>query len=363
MKNIGKRIARLRKKKNITQEQLANAVGVSVPAVSKWENQITAPDISLLSPIARLLDTDINHLLGFHEDISRQEVDNYMKEIRNLCKREGFEKGMEKAFSLVREYPANHYLKLEIASSVTMNAFTVQGDSAEQQLDKYARKAEKLFEEVAYGGDDIPAELREAAIAALSSHYIQSGKLKEAEVLLQRFTRNTFDGSHMLPVVYLMQGELKESRKRAQQNLLYDIQQLMGDIRSLHSVSIREQDYEKALEYARGYSQVGQCICMASFLPSELYLDTFLKMGDLKSALIHFERYIDEILNHHEAYRTSPYFDVISGSVSVWNNDLEQDIKISLYRAVKENPSYQQLLDSEAGKKHFLKLEQSVLGG
>lgn len=50
--NIGNNIAVLRKKKGITQEELANELGVSAQAVSKWENNSSCPDVSLLTKIA-----------------------------------------------------------------------------------------------------------------------------------------------------------------------------------------------------------------------------------------------------------------------------------------------------------------------
>ena len=52
---IGKRIALLRKEKGLTQEELAQHMGVSGQAVSKWENDQTCPDISALPKLARLL--------------------------------------------------------------------------------------------------------------------------------------------------------------------------------------------------------------------------------------------------------------------------------------------------------------------
>ena len=52
---IGGNIAALRKAKGLTQEQLADMLGVSAPAVSKWETGSSYPDISLLCPLARAL--------------------------------------------------------------------------------------------------------------------------------------------------------------------------------------------------------------------------------------------------------------------------------------------------------------------
>ena len=52
---LGKRIAMLRKEKGLTQEQLAEKVGVSAQAVSKWENDVSCPDITLLPLLADIL--------------------------------------------------------------------------------------------------------------------------------------------------------------------------------------------------------------------------------------------------------------------------------------------------------------------
>ncbi|MDQ9825231.1 helix-turn-helix transcriptional regulator, partial [Acinetobacter sp. 163] len=57
-----------------TQEQVANCLGVSTPAVNKWENGNSCPDIELLCPLARLLKTDVNELLGFREDLTRLDI-------------------------------------------------------------------------------------------------------------------------------------------------------------------------------------------------------------------------------------------------------------------------------------------------
>ena len=61
---LGKRIAMLRKEKGLTQEQLAEKVGVSAQAVSKWENDISCPDITLLPLLADLFGVSVDELLG-----------------------------------------------------------------------------------------------------------------------------------------------------------------------------------------------------------------------------------------------------------------------------------------------------------
>ncbi len=62
--SLGRRIAELRKNKGMTQEELAEQMGVSPQAVSKWENDQTCPDITLLPKLAALFGTSVDVLLS-----------------------------------------------------------------------------------------------------------------------------------------------------------------------------------------------------------------------------------------------------------------------------------------------------------
>lgn len=67
---VGKRIARLRKDNGLKQEDLAEMLGVSGQAVSKWENNQTCPDISLLPQLAKILGVTVDELLSGRQEIA-----------------------------------------------------------------------------------------------------------------------------------------------------------------------------------------------------------------------------------------------------------------------------------------------------
>lgn len=61
---FGQRFLRLRKEKGLTQDQIAQRVNISPQAVSKWENDVSSPDISILSDLADILGVSLDTLLG-----------------------------------------------------------------------------------------------------------------------------------------------------------------------------------------------------------------------------------------------------------------------------------------------------------
>ena len=73
-KSIGQKIAEKRKAKGLTQEMLAEAMGVSSQAVSKWENDLSCPDITLLPSLTKKLGMTLDELLIDEDDAPKAEV-------------------------------------------------------------------------------------------------------------------------------------------------------------------------------------------------------------------------------------------------------------------------------------------------
>ena len=65
---------------------------MTTPAVNKWENSNSKPDIELLAPIARLLDISLDTLLSFHEKLSDTEIEEIIRKMDRMFSEEDYEK-------------------------------------------------------------------------------------------------------------------------------------------------------------------------------------------------------------------------------------------------------------------------------
>ena len=85
--NIGNKIRELRKQQGITQEQLAESIGISFQAVSKWENNIALPDITLAPVLASYFGVSMDELFDFNQKVTSdiQLVAKWEKIKKNNC--------------------------------------------------------------------------------------------------------------------------------------------------------------------------------------------------------------------------------------------------------------------------------------
>ena len=127
----GEVIRMYRKNRNLTQEEMASRLGVTAPAVNKWENNVSLPDITLLAPIARLLETTPDTLLCFREELSQEEVNAFVQEVDEKFQKEDYEQAFEK--ELAAGYDVL-YLGFSSGLSGSFNTSCIARDSV---MEKY----------------------------------------------------------------------------------------------------------------------------------------------------------------------------------------------------------------------------------
>lgn len=130
--NFAENLIRLRQSRGITQEALADFVGVTKASVSKWENRLSLPDILLLPVLAAYFDVTVDELLGYEPQLSREQIQCLYHELASDFARMGFDAGMEKSRELVKRYYSCYDFLLQI-SVLFMNHFMLADTETRQR--------------------------------------------------------------------------------------------------------------------------------------------------------------------------------------------------------------------------------------
>lgn len=105
-----------RKARALTQEALANYLGISFQAVSKWERNESYPDITILPEIADFFGVTIDEMLGINRAKKEQELEKYIEEYDNYLN--DAEKQNVLIEKLIKEYPSDFRVKLRYMVSL-----------------------------------------------------------------------------------------------------------------------------------------------------------------------------------------------------------------------------------------------------
>ena len=107
---IGTIIKKYRRERDMTQEQLAEYLRVSVSAVSQWESGKTAPDLSAIPAICNLFGISADELLGIDREHKQEKIDEILENASRYSDR-GYMTEAEKVLEAgLREYPDNYTL-------------------------------------------------------------------------------------------------------------------------------------------------------------------------------------------------------------------------------------------------------------
>ena len=158
---IGSNIKIHRKQRKITQEQLAEVLGVSDQAVSRWENGSTYPDIELLPTIALYFGITLDELMGMEAIKDESDIEDIMNRRKEFRSHGEVVKSYEMLREAVKRYPNNY--KLILALAADLQFANVYND--EIRL-KNLQEAESLMDRVLNECTD-SEQIREAKISKI----------------------------------------------------------------------------------------------------------------------------------------------------------------------------------------------------
>ena len=232
-----------RKELGLTQEQVANFLGVSAPAVNKWEKGATYPDIALLPALARLLKTDLNTLLCFHEELSQKEIALFLNRIAETVHDEGYAAAFAQAMEKVQEYPNNGELLHSLAMVLEGSLMMTELDP--EQKKAYNAKILSLYERAA-GCDDAQCAAR--ANYALAGKLIAGQEYEKAQEKLDALPDyNALDKRRLQADLWLKAGKSEQAAQLLEHKLLQSVQDVQMTLLSLAKIAVEEGDVQNAL--------------------------------------------------------------------------------------------------------------------
>lgn len=248
---INEMIRERRIAKKLTQEQMAGYLGVTAPAVNKWEKGTSYPDITLLPALARLLDTDLNTLLSFQEDLSDREIALFLNELSELSEKEGVEKAFAAAKDKIKQFPNCYSLLLNVALLLDGLVIMSRKTACKEELQDVV---ETLYVRALDSSD---SAIQNQAKAMLISRYMGRKEYERAQELLNSLPEQDFFDKKQIQVNLLIElGKLGEAAKAAEEKLLSATNEIHATLMSLMEIAIKEDRIDDA-EYIANVSKKG----------------------------------------------------------------------------------------------------------
>ncbi len=255
---IGEIIRKFRKEKNMTQEELAKSLGVTAPAVNKWENGNSLPDIMLLAPIARVLGITVDFLLSFKETLTDEEITQLLNELSSRLKQESYAEVFAWARQKLEEYPNCERLILWMIQVLDGQRDMVDVPDAES-YDGYIRDC---YVRVL---DSREEEIKNAAADALFHFYMRKEQYDKAEKYLVYFSKENPERKRKQAMLCSRSGRKEEAYKLYEELLFSGYQGLSMVFQGLYSLAMEGADWAKAHRLVEKLGQLAKLFEMGAY--------------------------------------------------------------------------------------------------
>lgn len=203
--NLGIKIRELRRRDGRTQDALADALGVTAQAVSRWESGGSYPDIEIIPSIANYFHISIDELFGYHDD-REEKIKNILDSATKVLTRQGWticqgslSEDVEECINMLRaaseEFPNEPKILLKLAQALHMWEWNkygtrgctddasgiVEGDIEYNSQNVYWHEARSVYEKVLKSNPS--PEERETAIRQITPLYCRMGEYEKAKAL------------------------------------------------------------------------------------------------------------------------------------------------------------------------------------
>lgn len=362
--NIARTIVTKRREKGMTQEELAEFMGVSKASVSKWETGQSFPDIALLPKLASFFNISIDELMDFRPEMTQEEIRRFHRQTAAEFTCRPFNEVIEKCRRTAQAYYSCFPLLFQIGSLMINHSSLAGSPERSAQI---LEEAAALFHRVRIESRD--ASLAGQALSVEAYCLISLQRPDEALDLLGRSSYPYLLSEPLIASAWQMKGQPEKAAAELQAGIYQNIIGLMNLLSSYLGLCA-QKPYAFAETYRRicGLADIFQLAGLNPGVLLSIYLGCasgFLKLNDTASALDALDRYVRCASGNIFPIRLhgDEYFDLLDewlenrldlGSAPPRDaNAIQHDI----VSAVTENPAFQVLNDEPRFRALVTKLE------
>lgn len=290
--SIGTTIKRLRRERSITQEQLAEYLGISTGAVSQWECDRTAPDITQLPLLANIFDVSADELLEIGEKKKDEIIRVFLDRYDELSNKGDLQSRFDLTKEMYRKYP-NDYRVIEKYISELFNDPNYPNEPLGEEIhkDELIKLCENILENCTI------QRIRYTATSIISVLYINDGHIDKAKAMCEQFPESIYDTVSELYEQMYCRCDGKKYIEYIKKNLRFTTEHLINKIRNFGTFAVQGTEekicaYKKALtlidliydddDYGFAYYHIGHINCLIAKL--------YYTSNDTQNAVFHLEK-------------------------------------------------------------------------
>lgn len=339
---INQIIREKRKELSLTQEQVADYLGVTAPAVNKWEKGTTYPDITLLPALARLLKTDLNTLMSFREDLTEVEINSFMVELEKMMEEQGYEAAFQAAMDKLHEYPACE--KLIYYTIFNLDGALVFYDVPEKE--HYKEIFETYYERMAKSET---AEIREMATAMLISINRNRGNFAKAEELINSLQTCSIDKEKHLAVLYTRQEKYTEAERIWEQMILKRVMEVQTALLHMMEIALKESRDDDAAFYAESYEAAVNQFQLSKWTAYVAKLELAVKKQDEDKCITILQKILPAMKEKWNPSDSPLYRHLGGNDTSAFSKKVEDTLRNDLktggeFSFLRENEEFKRLM-------------------
>ncbi len=228
--SIGTTIKRLRREKDITQEQLAEYLGITSRAVSQWETEKTFPDISMIAPLTSIFDITSDQLLGIDIESKEREIEKLYTDAYDTASIGDHVLAIKMACEALMKHPSSYKLMDFYANEIFLyNDVTPIGEQKNNES-RALGYLDKIMSECT------DHEIYNNSVTMACLWYARLGEIGKAESVAKKFSGAMWSYGELLGKIYTGKRQFEILRDE----MLRQFATSIGDI--LNNLQISKAD-------------------------------------------------------------------------------------------------------------------------